>query len=342
MAKNKKAIQRKYKPSKKSKVAKGSKKHENMLYKGRLKSATRVLVHKQKTKSKQKSFLANAENKIPESLEELLKGRLFGDASPFINTPMVPDVLYNATPSLRELAYKFGFSFGSEIGEKSGNKIDKLFEVLNKAGLQDILYYPFGDKVVIKATNKNHTNLGRLVHIYESGIIAGFLSSTTGKAVYTKETKCVFNGDAACEFAAEPKASVETIDKYDENIVDVLAKSISSSELKVSQDYMLFSMLPLMAEPIKSEVAKILFAAGSKLGDNKESIESYGGKFGIKVSKAKGGFVLLYNELNSFKGFVDLSSAFFAGLAKKMYNRNIVLKQAPTKENFYKIYILHN
>ncbi len=275
---------------------------------------------------------------LPASLEGLLEERITGKKSMLINEPMVEDIIYNATPSMRELAYKSGFSFGMQLGEKSGKSIDKLFEVLGAAGLENILYYPFEDRAVIKASSKGY-NIGKLVHIYESGIIAGFLTSTTGKTIYVKEDKCAFNGDNVCEFVAEPKASIKPEEDYDENVVENLTKVISSEGSKRSQEYMLFSMLPLMKEPIKDEIAKVFFAAGSKLGEKGMEPEKLGEKFGIKIAKTKKGFVLSYNPLNSLKGFVDISSALFAGIARSMGSKSVELRESPTKENTYKVYI---
>ncbi|MGC9099373.1 MAG: V4R domain-containing protein [Candidatus Micrarchaeia archaeon] len=291
---------------------------------------------KPKARAKQRAI---KQANLPASLEGLLEERITGKKSMLINEPMVEDIIYNATPSMRGLAYKSGFSFGMQLGEKSGKRIDKLFEVLGAAGLENILYYPFEDRAVIKASSKGSYNIGKLVHIYESGIIAGFLTSTTGKTIYVKEDKCAFNGDNVCEFVAEPKASIKPEEDYDENVVENLTKVISSEGSRRSQEYMLFSMLPLMKEPIKDEIAKVFYAAGSKLGEKGVEPEKLGGKFGIKIARTKKGFVLSYSPLNSLKGFVDISSALFAGMARSMGSKSVELRESPTKENTYKVYI---
>jgi predicted hydrocarbon binding protein len=279
--------------------------------------------------------------KIPSNFEELLQNRIESKKLTFVNAPVLQDLLYTSTPSLREIAYKSGFSFGKSLYE-NGKSIDKLAEALEAAGLKDMLYYPFKDKAIIKAKPESNYNLGKAVHIFESGIIAGFMSAASGKIIYVKENKCGFEGNDLCEFYAEPRESLKPEEEYNEEVVEDIAKiAKSESGYKLSQEYLLFSMLPLMKEPIKDEISKLLFAAGSALGKNKEmpSIENLANKLGINAHTNKKGIILEYNTLNSIKGFVDISSALFAGIARGLGGKNIELIESPTKENTYRVYI---
>ncbi|MGC8776859.1 MAG: V4R domain-containing protein [Candidatus Micrarchaeia archaeon] len=275
----------------------------------------------------------------PKNFEEFLEEKIANKNVTFINTPTLQDIIYSSTPSLREIAYKSGFSFGKSLYEH-GKGIEKLAEALEAAGLKDLLYYPFEDRAIIKAKPESSYNIGKQMHIFESGIIAGFMSAASGKIIYVRENKCTFDGSEMCEFLAEPKESLKPEGGYNEDIVEDIANAILSSKTpKLSQEYMLFSMLPLMKEPIKDEIAKVFFAAGSKLGEMGVEPEKLGEKFGIKIAKTKKGFVLSYSPLNSLKGFVDISSALFAGMARSMGSKSVELSESPTKENTYKVYI---
>ena len=298
----------------------------------------KVMNGKKKIRLAKKIFKREEKRELPRSFQELLEERIASNKITFVNTPAIQDILYNATPTLRQIAYNSGFSFGKALYEKSDKSIGKLIDVLQAAGFKNILYYPFEDKAIIRVKPESSYDIGKEVHIFESGIIAGYMSAASGKIIYVNERRCTFSGADVCEFVAEPMASVKIEEDYDENVVKNLAQVLSKSDSKLSQEYMLFSLLPLMKEPVKSEISKLFYAAGSFLGKSNPSIDKIAEKFGV-IARKRGNVILLsYAPTNSMKGFVDLSTAFFAGLAKSVYNKGVKIKES-LSGNAYKVYI---
>ena len=319
----------------KKKAANGVRKKSNKLVRVKGKE---VIKGKKKTRLAKKTFKREEKRGLPRSFQELLEERLASNKIAFVNAPAIQDILYNATPTLRQIAYNSGFSFGKALYERSDKSIGKLVDVLHAAGFKNILYYPFEDKAVIKVKQESSYNINKEVHIFESGIIAGYMSAASGKIIYVNERRCVFGGANVCEFVAEPIASVKMEEDYDENVVENLAQVLSKSDSKLSQEYMLFSLLPLMKEPVKSEISKLFYAAGSFLGKSNPNIDKMAEKFGVIARKRGNGIMLSYAPTNSMKGFVDLSAAFFAGLAKSVYNKGVEIKES-LSGNGYKVYI---
>ena len=298
----------------------------------------KVIKGKKKTRLVKKIFKREEKRELPRSFQELLEERIASNKIAFVNAPAIQDILYNATPTLRQLAYNSGFSFGKALYEKSDKSIGKLADVLQAAGFKNILYYPFEDKAIIKVKPESSYNIGKEVHVFESGIIAGYMSAASGKIIHVNERRCAFNGANACEFVAEPIASVKIEEDYDENVVENLAQVLSKSDSKLSQEYILFSLLPLMKEPVKSEISKLFYAAGSFLGKSNPNIDEIAEKFGVIARKRGNGILFSYAPANSMKGFVDLSAAFFAGLAKSIYNKGVEIKES-LSGNAYRVYI---
>jgi len=319
----------------KKKAANGVRKKSNKLVRVKGKE---VIKGKKKTRLAKKTFKREEKRGLPRSFQELLEERIASNKIAFVNAPAIQDILYNATPTLRQIAYNSGFSFGKALYERSDKSIGKLVDVLHAAGFKNILYYPFEDKAVIKVKQESSYNINKEVHIFESGIIAGYMSAASGKIIYVNERRCVFGGANVCEFVAEPIASVKMEEDYDENVVENLAQVLSKSDSKLSQEYMLFSLLPLMKEPVKSEISKLFYAAGSFLGKSNPNIDKMAEKFGVIARKRGNGIMLSYAPTNSMKGFVDLSAAFFAGLAKSVYNKGVEIKES-LSGNGYKVYI---
>jgi len=319
----------------KKKATNGVRKKSNKLVRVKGKE---VIKGKKKTRLAKKTFKREEKRGLPRSFQELLEERIASNKIAFVNAPAIQDILYNATPTLRQIAYNSGFSFGKALYERSDKSIGKLVDVLHAAGFKNILYYPFEDKAVIKVKQESSYNINKEVHIFESGIIAGYMSAASGKIIYVNERRCVFNGANLCEFVAEPIASVKIEEDYDENVVENLAQVLSKSDSKLSQEYMLFSLLPLMKEPVKSEISKLFYAAGSFLGKSNPNIDKIAEKFGVIARKRGNGILLSYAPTNSMKGFVDLSAAFFAGWAKRVYNKGVEIKES-LSGNAYKVYI---
>jgi predicted hydrocarbon binding protein len=288
---------------------------------------------------------------LQHSVEELLEDRVFSHNVNMLNAPLVHDILYSTTPALRNLAYKSGFSFGRELYAKSDGTINKLLETLEYAGLSRVLYYPFDDKIIITAMPNEKHSTGSGMHVYESGVIAGYLSASSKKIVNAFETKCSTGNSPYCQFIAKPEGMFRIDSAYGnydlKSIVSALADSIyNSNGAKVAEEYLMLSMLPLTKEPIAKEISKLFYLAGLKIrsehGSNKEVLEKIAAQLGLKINADahKGStesVKLHFDEINSVKGFVDISSALFAGAANNDREQGIELSQRLDKRHMYMV-----
>ncbi|MGC8710381.1 MAG: hypothetical protein ACP5RF_02115 [Candidatus Micrarchaeia archaeon] len=285
------------------------------------------------------------------SLEELLEDRVFERKVNILNAPLMHDILYSATPTLRDLAYKSGFSFGRELYAKSDGTVNKLLETLEFAGLNNVLYYPFEDKIMITAIPGDKQSIGKGMHVYESGIIAGYLSATSKKMINVVETESGMPNGSRCQFIAKPEGAFRIGNYYTsydlKNIVDNLANSIyNSNGAKVSEEFLMLSMLPLTKDPIAKEISKLFYLAGLKIrenyGSSKEVFEKMAAQLGLKVdSRSKGSaepaLKLHFDELNSVRGFVDISSALFAGAVSSDKKHGVEMSQKLDKNHTYTV-----
>ena len=107
---------------------------------------------------------------------------------------LVQDVVYSLSDDLRELALKSGFNLGTEVYRNSSRDLSALERVLENAGLGRVIYYPFESKSIItsyKTKPREGANLGANVHVFESGLISGYLSANANRRIFVRESRCV-------------------------------------------------------------------------------------------------------------------------------------------------------
>ncbi len=270
-------------------------------------------------------------------LEDLLsKSLITAEGSAFFAGMPIQDILYSVTPTMKSMAYKYGFSIGKNLHKMAAGK-NILPEVLEKAGFGKVVYYPFEDSVVITSAQSHikETAMKENIHSLSSGIIAGYLTAATGKEIKTTETRCVYNGSENCQFVAkQPGEEVENFGSA--HNIDAIAEAISNStELPVSmrEEYYMLTAMPLMKEPVLQEASKLLYLAGKKMGshvnasDGKDTLVRMAKNFGVKQTRVTMGengaatsISLEYGQNVSTRPFVELSTSLISGLANSLYN----------------------
>ncbi len=257
---------------------------------------------------------------------------------------MAMEALYSSSAGLERLIYKHGFSLGKNIYAKSNGTIDALLAVLENGGLENVLYYPFNDSFVITAKSSNAKNLHRKMHVYESGLIAGYLSSATELPIQVKEIECEYNGDGRCRFVsyvgAQNEEEAESLDF--EKIVSNISE-IAKVEGSISPSYFASAILPVANHASAGPLSNFFYIAGSKLANSLklEEIAKLAGASSVKVAKAYRNIPRLvkvrYAPESSMGLYVDAATAALKGYIKQRYGYELEAKRRIMKDNSYMV-----
>lgn len=259
-------------------------------------------------------------------LEDLLICMLVGGKSAESNGTDIENLIYSTTGSTAELGYDFGFSVGRSMAFKLGNE-SGISSVLDRIGLKDSLYNPFSDEVVITSGRRRGTQptpSNRCIHIYESGVIAGYLSASTGVRINALEKRCTHNGSAECQFSAasRPKPSFDAMG-VPAAVSGIAAALASRKFTRLDDEYnRILACVPLLDSRLSWQVTKMMFMAGESLGRTgipaREAIENVANYFGARVeAEARGRKSIIrlrFESYNSVRAFVAMPAAIIAGL----------------------------
>lgn len=275
--------------------------------------------------------------RTPNDFEDLLIEMVINSSAKPVNGNDVENLVYNTTPGMAELGYGFGFLIGRALTLKLGDSAP-VTAVLDKIGLNQSYYYPLKDKAII--TSKPHSSqpslrLGKNIHIYEAGIISGYLSTTTGMQVSVDEKRCVYNGSQECQFVATPLAPrPEFLGSGIEEISDAIAHNMLDGNYAKNgkEYYRILAYLPLMDSKISDQILKIMMLSGDKAGEIggmgkiDRMISNISNYFGVKETKmerkgTKRIIRLRYESYNSLQTFVAMPAAIITGFANSTGNK---------------------
>lgn len=266
------------------------------------------------------------------NLEEALLSKLNHSDLKKESVPVLLELLYNLTPSTRNMGYNYGFHLGIKISEmhNSANTIHPLLNALSNAGFSNLLYYPHKNSVVIEAMHHQDCkmNLNATLHILEAGMIAGYLSHSTGLKMNAIESRCAHGSKGKCQFTIEQINEInapntfEGTSEIESSIKDSMQKKSSSA---IPTSYFMLAISPLTKSPIQEQLSKLLFIVGQ--GVSKDNIAPSDSNLGnlaflfslqnIKASrkgKRLSSLLLNFKKESSIKEYADLISPFFSGL----------------------------
>ncbi len=290
-------------------------------------------------------------------LEQILVERLSRSEAEFKvprNALFMPEIIYASTQSLRELAYANGFSVGRMLYEKSDKTIHSLLGTMEQAGMGKMLYHIFEESAVITAKPKSRgSNIGRMIHNYEAGIISGFMSASSGQAMDAIETHCISNGNERCIFkvriAGAPDSDYQQMSPQE--VIGSMLKGMETSvNGYVSEEYYLSYMLPLTNPPISEEVAKLMYLAGKSLSEAHRpwglaTASMIKSSFGLKKARivmsndVPKTVILEYGQLNSNAQFLSFSQSFIHGLVDGLSKMHTTSRLELGPNNNYILYI---
>ncbi|MDE1874197.1 MAG: 4-vinyl reductase [Candidatus Micrarchaeota archaeon] len=282
--------------------------------------------------------------------------RLLSSPQPSFYRGLEPqDILYSSSPELRSLAFKSGYNLGVEIYRNSHGGMVPLERVLESAGFGKLIYHAFESMSTFTSYSPrtDGIDLGIAVHVFDSGVISGYLSAHTGREIDVTETSCAFNGSTHCMFVAAAEShKPEGPDSLDlQRTLAALGHALSHSKAeRGGSSYYMLSIRPLLSEPVFSEAAKFLYLLGKLVAAQSRErpqhvIASAARLFRLRdakitLSKRKGFEVSMsYDHETSSGRFVDLSAAFVSGLVKGAYGGDVQVSRTAGSKGVYGVKI---
>ena len=264
-------------------------------------------------------------------LEDLLINMIIRCSTKASNGTDIENLIYSTTPSMSELGYGFGFSVGRSLTLKIGSN-SGFPSVLDKIGLHDCLYYPSEKKVIITSRPRQEykrPHMGQNIHVYESGVISGYLSTHTGIQISTTERRCIYNGSTECQFISTPFSSKQSFQGSGiHGAAYAIAYALKEGRYKKLNEeyYRILAYLPLTDSTISEQILKVMVMAGEKLGALSPNahipalVSNIANYFGVKDAKTdrkgiKSIIKLRYESYNSMQAFVAVPAALLSGFA---------------------------
>ena len=253
-------------------------------------------------------------------------------------------VLSAVTPGLRNLYYKSGISVGRVLYRVCNNEkhytwyeesVADLVRFLELSGFERITYNIYPDRIDIKFHNRDSTALSINTHVFESGIISGFL--TAGKQQYVKveEITCSNNNSRFCHFITSNELPLY-LEPAGKDMLDAFAYSIKDHmddahhKRMFSEEYYTLSSSVLLDSEYSNHMQRIIRHMGSQMAPiigikklNRSSssvIERVYLLLGLGTLKVRSinptRIEIQFKGLKAKKEFVDISIAFLSGLLR--------------------------
>lgn len=239
---------------------------------------------------------------------------------------LIQDIVYNLSPSLRRLAYASGFELGEKAYAKSGGKFAALESLLENAGLGRMTYTPHEARSLFTSYKVRHggTMLGIGVHVFESGVIAGYLSAQMSAEIRVAELSCIFNNAPYCQFAASTQETMGHGQISLDQAVNAMHWAVTEKH-SVSRPYYMLSLKPLLSGELHEEAVKLMYLLGKHLAAKgalpntvcnfASSLAFYMGAAAASARAARGGVevTISFSQETSARSFVDLTTSLLSG-----------------------------
>jgi hypothetical protein len=267
----------------------------------------------------------------PHNYDTLLLNRLvLRQGEPTRRHLQLQELLYAYAPELSELAFKYGFGLGAEAYRISGGGMGALERLMYNSGFGRMVYHVSESRSVLafSGVDPMGESTRANMHVFQAGVISGYLSAHSRRRIYAREEGCAFNGAKSCVFVARPHGYVEETRPAlgFTAVLNAMDSAIGRGMRNASSDSYVLAMGPFFGEPLLSEASRFLYMAGKQLskggGALDGRIKAIAGFLGIKsasvnVSKNVASAVTLsYDHATSVRGFVELTAAFVSGFVK--------------------------
>ena len=251
-------------------------------------------------------------------------------------------VLSNLTKNMQDLYYKFGVSVGRALYRIHETKkryvwyedsVADLVSFFEEAGYRSITYNIFPDQVRTNLHDRSHVFLGSNLHVFEAGIMSGFLTAAKGQLVFMDEVSCTHNNKDYCQFLSFNLPQTSNRQTTGKETINKLIEYISNSaktehRMEMASEYHMLSALMILDREYLNHIEKIMTYLGAEFGkklkiskNRKIDINKLEGIIKIlnlgrpKVSSIKPLNIRIYfDKVNAKREFVDLSIAFLNGV----------------------------
>ncbi len=278
------------------------------------------------------------------SYEEMLISSIASGVSQGRSTEhsiLFSSVLSTLTPGIRILHYKNGISVGRTLYRLCNQRkhyalyeesVRDLVDFLESAGFSKITYTVIPDRIEIKFNDRDNAYLGTNVHVFESGIMCGFLSEAKHQHVKVEEVSCSSNGSEYCQFITQAARSPyrkqngdEVLDRFADAIKASLESKTAVDQNSFAEEYLMLALSASLRHGYAEHMNSIVNHLGRKIGSelnlglrSGEQLERlYGmldlGELAVKSVRPVS-IQISFPSLKSKKEFVDISIAFLDGV----------------------------
>jgi predicted hydrocarbon binding protein len=271
-------------------------------------------------------------------------------------------VLSNLSQGLCDQYYKSGVQIGRalyklcEARKKYSwyeESVSDLVNFFEKAGYKRITYNVFPDKIEITLHHGCGMRLGANVHVFESGIMSGFLTAGRRGLIHMKEVLCTDNGAEFCRFVSSSNYDrCETDPQVSGRFFEYLREHLDTGGMQhtgrdgVPEEYYLLSSLAFMNREYAGEIKDIMRHMGNRLSNVVDVTKSSAEKlveilgFGeLEIGKLRPlSGTVVYHGLRARQEFVNMSIAFIDGLlAERIGKKAVIEVTATAKANRYSV-----
>ncbi len=250
--------------------------------------------------------------------------------------------LSSLSGNLKELQYRKGVAAGKLLYKvKSAARgyiypeesVADLVRFFQSAGHKHVTYIAYPGNIQIKLHDKLGPNVGASLHIFEAGVISGFLSSAMLRYVDIKESSCVNDDGPYCRFVFDASgagrsgnADPSSIDRLANHIAHNVRFTKSRRAVVKNEYYMLGSSLlfdDVYVDSVKSIAAYMGWSVGERLSRNGKRVKLSEMKYAIRLLNMGNPEIiaskplhmqLSFNGASSRRQFVNISVAFINGL----------------------------
>lgn len=273
-------------------------------------------------------------------------------------------VLSTITPGIRNLYYRSGVSVGRALYRLYEHErkylwyeesVADLVAFFEKAGFKGVTYNVFPDKIDIQFHNTSNNYLGTDIHVFESGLICGFLTAGKQQHVRVMETSCRSNGADKCHFVTSDELPLyldanghEVIDRFVTHARSDMIRNRKSGQ-QIAEEYYALSSSVFTDNEYLDHINKVVYYLGNQIGSTinvpklshtKGSVKVLEelfpmfnlGDLSIKSLKPLNA-TIRFDRLKAKKEFVDISITFLQGLLKHSLRQDSALDVRTSRKN---------
>ncbi|MDE1856753.1 MAG: 4-vinyl reductase [Candidatus Micrarchaeota archaeon] len=225
--------------------------------------------------------------RVYSSLEEILAHRIVSrqvSSRVHEESAILASILSSASPSMRKISYRSGIRVGRLVYAISKGQskqhaweyqyLGRLVDFFRNIGYPNTTYSVLPNMLIIDV-KRSRANLGANLHVFEAGIISGFLTAATGRQVNAAEESCCYNGSDSCRFVTSGAQQKESSDEgvvmsgfgalVAKNAVNVSGRRRVAP---IAEEYQQLSLSHHMHREVVKSSSYLSLIAGSLIGAN--------------------------------------------------------------------------